>query len=861
MEMNKKKIAIASAIPLVLAIPITAIIINESKTKDTNAQQVLEIINGFSNEKSKVVPTQYRSQVENFGIIPLNKETQSKYKKIAEKYLQKAKKLQENLKSTDYMTQDSGVWLGSFIYKTQMELDGYNVNSRWMGSNPTSGLFQPLNNFWNYLGDLSASYTNPLKKWVKNSSNKWVQSLEDVENESKIQDLISQMLYTTKILQDTTSNFKDAVINGVTLSGVFSRIMLSGLVKSFGDGELPETFAAYKAKLNSFLAAKKYKSIQDMTREEVRMPWFSYWQNYSNVHKNSWVDSFVKKQFSDQLTNGIKEVNKFIKYMTVDYWKAIKYGISNDSDHSKSFTDNLGRKQNSGKIVEDPKLTKLTQADLDTKDVGIGFAGPKGAKIYKHILKTQTTTDDKISKLHDNGDKNVKANKDHMLKVLQTIYEIEKDKQGQWRPVVKYDPDGPKNKGAANKILTLDNNGGIPTLSQLPDFFLWLKSERFSFGRGGNKIVDPSKVDKKWSDILDKAGYNVWKTTKANTPIDGILPGQVGATPGQTNNNIIGKKAYIGAAEALKSYNIFKEATQSKIKKHFKSVKKDFTYIPVNYRRRTVDGVGAYNGNRNSIAKYGGNFILGVDPYYGISKWSMSTLSNHEAIPGHHFQHQYNVDNGIPAAPHYGFNAFAEGWGLFSEWYAVIQDMYGKFPIDQTTGLPDYSKVPDFKTGSTNIQFSAKNPVDDFQGKDTYKTVEEYNALQYFGFLNERQLRAMRLVLDTSVHAGSKGDFTKGTGWSITEERDYMEKNSGLGLGDIQSESKRYLQYVGQATSYLTGEQKIEELYKQFRKFQQTTSDKMTLNEEKQFFGTILKNNALPLDVLYNFVHTNNQFK
>ncbi len=48
---NKKKIAIASAIPLVLTIPITAIIINESKAKNTNAQQVLEIINGISNEK------------------------------------------------------------------------------------------------------------------------------------------------------------------------------------------------------------------------------------------------------------------------------------------------------------------------------------------------------------------------------------------------------------------------------------------------------------------------------------------------------------------------------------------------------------------------------------------------------------------------------------------------------------------------------------------------------------------------------------------------------------------------------------------------------------------------------------------
>jgi len=91
---------------------------------------------------------------------------------------------------------------------------------------------------------------------------------------------------------------------------------------------------------------------------------------------------------------------------------------------------------------------------------------------------------------------------------------------------------------------------------------------------------------------------------------------------------------------------------------------------------------------------------------------------------------------------------------------------------------------------------------DDFQG-GIYLDAEECNALQYFGSLNEAQLRNMRLAVDTGIHA---------KGWSIKEAQEYMGSNSALGAGDIESESYRYAAYVGQAVSYKSGYLVIKEM-------------------------------------------------
>ena len=110
-----------------------------------------------------------------------------------------------------------------------------------------------------------------------------------------------------------------------------------------------------------------------------------------------------------------------------------------------------------------------------------------------------------------------------------------------------------------------------------------------------------------------------------------------------------------------------------------------------------------------------------------------------------------------------------------------------------------------------------------FQG-GIYTDEQECNALQYFGSLNEAQLRNMRLAVDTGIHAN---------GWSIQQARDYMHANSALGEGDIESESFRYAAYVGQAVSYKSGYLVIREL---LEKAQQALGDKF---EHAEFLSLI----------------------
>ncbi|MEG2342497.1 MAG: DUF885 family protein [Bacilli bacterium] len=136
---------------------------------------------------------------------------------------------------------------------------------------------------------------------------------------------------------------------------------------------------------------------------------------------------------------------------------------------------------------------------------------------------------------------------------------------------------------------------------------------------------------------------------------------------------------------------------------------------------------------------------------------------------------------------------------------------------------------------------------------DTAKTensIKLANMLQYYGFLNEAQLRNMRLALDTAIHyKGTNGDSTLPYGASIKQVRDFMSANSALSIGDINSESIRYAVMPSQATGYMLGKIIFENLYNLVSTKLNTNlvTDKVAV---KKLFDLFLRNGEIPLKVL-----------
>ena len=169
-------------------------------------------------------------------------------------------------------------------------------------------------------------------------------------------------------------------------------------------------------------------------------------------------------------------------------------------------------------------------------------------------------------------------------------------------------------------------------------------------------------------------------------------------------------------------------------------------------------------------------------------KYLMETLSVHEAAPGHHFQIaiQQEVDSLPDFRKFGGYTVFAEGWALYAE----------------------------------------------SLGKEMGLFTDPY---MWYGRLSDEQLRAMRLVVDTGLHA---------FGWSRQKAIDFMTDNSSLALTDIEAEVERYIAIGGQAVSYKVGQRHIRMLR---NKAQQILGDKFDV---KKFHTQILIDGALPMPIL-----------
>jgi uncharacterized protein (DUF885 family) len=203
--------------------------------------------------------------------------------------------------------------------------------------------------------------------------------------------------------------------------------------------------------------------------------------------------------------------------------------------------------------------------------------------------------------------------------------------------------------------------------------------------------------------------------------------------------------------------------------------------------REASAAAGSYQGP-SLDGKRPGIFYVNAYDLKARPRWTLASLSLHEAAPGHHFQISLQRElTDLPMFRRFSSDtAYIEGWGLYAESLGYEMGIY-------------------------------------------------HDPVARFGALDAELWRAIRLVTDSGIHS---------RGWTRQQSIDYMMVNSPAEMTRAVAETERFAAIPGQALAYKIGQLKILELRQRAEK---ALGAKFSV---AAFHDEVLKDGAIPLEVL-----------
>jgi uncharacterized protein (DUF885 family) len=249
-------------------------------------------------------------------------------------------------------------------------------------------------------------------------------------------------------------------------------------------------------------------------------------------------------------------------------------------------------------------------------------------------------------------------------------------------------------------------------------------------------------------------------------------------------------KPFATEAQVLDEYRKIYDTVQAKLPAYFSLVPKSKLVVDLEPELTRATASDHYTPPA-ADGSHPGVFWAVVNDPKDYSRIGMASLLLHEGVPGHHFHAALLKEMPLPdfrmfSTENQNNAAYTEGWALYSETLGKDFGLY-------------------------------EDPV------------------WYYGHLNAEMLRAVRLVVDTGMHA---------LGWTREQAIAYMVEKQGVSEARAKNQIERYMVWPAQALSYKVGSLKILELRD---KAQRVLGSKFSY---PAFHAVVLGDGTLPLPLL-----------